>query len=91
MLNKIEDNHALWTMKATFLTELERYYEAEKAYEQSLDLYKDVDIMYLYAVNLLKEEKMEKAIKILNMAVKIEPNNLKVTELLNEMKSENYL
>ncbi len=81
----VRDDHRLWSLKAEFLSQLERYEEAELAYERSLELERDPKIMYLFALSLIDDSKVEKAKKILRKALEIDPNNVDVQLLSNSL------
>ncbi len=73
------------TMNARFLTQLERYEEAEDAYLESLELNNDPDIILLYAASLISNSEFGKAMRLLQNGLTSYPENLKMMNMLNKL------
>ena len=73
------------TMKARFLTQLERFEEAENAYIESLELNNDPDIILLYAASLITNSEFGKAIEILQNGLTFYPDDLKMLKMLDNI------
>ena len=75
------------TMKARFLTQLERYEEAEIAYLESLELINDPDIILLYATSLISNSEFSKAMKVLQNGLTLYPDNIKMLKMLDNLNT----